>query len=330
MLLRWLFKRRWTLQPTRWLLILVRPHICVPFCRYCRLCDLKSSFLVLTVYHDHSRRDASETTSLGGRISVRPAKPSLANYSFLEKLSFMLMNVAGAGHSSFGWLPHGRAFFIDKKLFAEVLPCYFHVRQFTAFQRKLYAYGFLKLPCSQDGVNPNVSYYHEKFLRGKPELMELMPRTRLTRHSMRRALDPNSQPNFSGMMLLPDSASLKTAGLTDHDYASSTILYVSPELRSNRDSFGLVITDPTLTRRGTFEATRTSNLSRRDLTLPHSEASRPFYGPVKPVSNDATPREISFVVRAQSPHVLERGLRNYPSFDFDEADDEESRNSLDS
>jgi hypothetical protein len=190
-------------------------------------------------------------------------------------------------------------------------------------------YGFLRLPCSKDGVNPNVSYYHEKFLRGQPELMELIPRTRLKRHSMRRPLDPNSQPNFSGMMVLPDapkeiwavSAGLKTVGLTGNLYAPSTILASSQEMLNDCNSYGLTRNNPGFTRRGTFDGT--SNLGRHGLAaqqLPPSEGSRPFYGPRKLVSNDAPPREISVVVRAQSPFVLERGLRNYASFDdFDDS-----------
>jgi HSF-type DNA-binding len=329
---KWWFKRRWTLQPTRWLLILVRPRICVLNLRCRRLCGLKSIFLVSTVYHDHSKGDSNGTTLLDCRISVRPAKITLTNESFLNKLSSMLMNVAGTGHSSVNWLPHGRAFVIhDKKRFAEeVLPCYFHcLGTFTSFQRKLCTYGFLRLPCSKDGVNPNVSYYHEKFLRGQPELMELIPRTRLKRHSMRRPLDPNSQPNFSGMMVLPDapkeiwavSAGLKTVGLTGNLYAPSTILASSQEMLNDCNSYGLTRNNPGFTRRGTFDGT--SNLGRHGLAaqqLPPSEGSRPFYGPRKLVSNDAPPREISVVVRAQSPFVLERGLRNYASFDdFDDS-----------
>jgi HSF-type DNA-binding len=253
----------------------------------------------------------------------------------------MLMNVAGTGHSCIGWLPHGRAFtIIDKKRFAEeVLPCYFHCQiKFTSFQRKLCTYGFLRLPCSKDGVNPNVSYYHEKFLRGQPELMEMIPRTRLKRHSMRRALDPNSQPNFSGMMVLPDAAKeiggdssgLKTVGLADGHYGPPTMLASSQEIRNDSNSYGLTRYSQGFNGHATFDCT--SDLDRHSHSaklLPPLEASRPFFGPTKLVTHDTPPCEISVIVRAQSPYVLERGLGSYASFDdFDDSDGEESRNSL--
>lgn len=63
---------------------------------------------------------------------------------------------------------HGRAFAIHKprRFVAEVMPHFFKQSKISSFQRQLNLYGFTRI---FDGPD-NGGYYHEKFLKGQPEL----------------------------------------------------------------------------------------------------------------------------------------------------------------
>ena len=66
------------------------------------------------------------------------------------------------------WCPHGRAFIVRKpKQFAsKTMRKYFKHTKFTSFQRQLNLYGFRRITKGTDGG----AYYHELFLRGRPDL----------------------------------------------------------------------------------------------------------------------------------------------------------------
>jgi hypothetical protein len=94
------------------------------------------------------------------------------------------------------WMPHGRSFVIkDKHRFTdEILPRHFGSQNsFASFQRQLNVYGFLRM--TKDGPDRK-SYYHELFLRGRPDLIAYIPRKRKTTARVRRSLDPSTEPNL--------------------------------------------------------------------------------------------------------------------------------------
>jgi HSF-type DNA-binding len=161
----------------------------------------------------------------------------------------MLESVSRSGDSTIvGWLPHGRAFKVrlatrrfiarsltptinltllllskvhDRERFVtEVLPFHFQQSDFLSFQRQLNMYGFLRL--TGRGPDKN-AYYHNFFLRGKPELSILIPRQQVTLagHAReRRTFDPDTEPDFYGMPPMAASV-LEPSSLPRHFDAQS-------------------------------------------------------------------------------------------------------------
>jgi hypothetical protein len=76
-------------------------------------------------------------------------------------------------NDSISWLPHGRAFVIkNRKLFGEtVMPKYFSRKaKYSSFTRKLNRWNFVRV----SGGPELGAYYHEFFLRDKPQLAAQM------------------------------------------------------------------------------------------------------------------------------------------------------------
>lgn len=65
----------------------------------------------------------------------------------------------------------------------------------ASFQRQLSLYGFLRLTCGRD----KGAYYHERFLRGRPDLVHQLVRTRVKGTGRKLATSPASEPDFYGM-----------------------------------------------------------------------------------------------------------------------------------
>lgn len=68
------------------------------------------------------------------------------------------------------WQPHGRSFKIhDEKMFVErILPTYFFISKRSSFIRQLTNYGYHKIVGEEN--EDKDTYYHELFLRNRPEL----------------------------------------------------------------------------------------------------------------------------------------------------------------
>jgi HSF-type DNA-binding len=134
-----------------------------------------------------------------------PMRPPGAKERFPIKLHAMLNQAESIGFTDvIRFQPHGRAFKVcDKKRFTiEILPCYFpHQKSFASFQRQLNIYGFLRM--IKEGPDQD-SYYHEFFLRGRPETSCLIRRDNIVTSSMRRSFDASTEPNFYNMMPLSD------------------------------------------------------------------------------------------------------------------------------
>eukprot|EP00585_Thalassiosira_rotula_P012279 CAMPEP_0196131972 /NCGR_PEP_ID=MMETSP0910-20130528/1759_1 /TAXON_ID=49265 /ORGANISM="Thalassiosira rotula, Strain GSO102" /LENGTH=564 /DNA_ID=CAMNT_0041391499 /DNA_START=258 /DNA_END=1952 /DNA_ORIENTATION=- len=90
------------------------------------------------------------------------------------------------------WLPHGRSWkIVDKYLLTSVvIPQHFSHAKFESFNRSVNGWGFKRL------LHPGPdckSYYHECFLRGRPELTRLMQRLI---NPGKRLPDKSGEPDF--------------------------------------------------------------------------------------------------------------------------------------
>jgi len=119
------------------------------------------------------------------------------------------------------WMPHGRSWMVlDRELFVDrALPKYFNHKNFTSFVRIVNAWGFRRILRGTD----RDSYYHERFLRGRPDLRPKMKRLNATQckaPASGNAEDRHPDFNAPGRyVLLPDepgnkrSAAMRAAGL---------------------------------------------------------------------------------------------------------------------
>jgi hypothetical protein len=124
---------------------------------------------------------------------------------FPKKLYRMLEDVEEQGKAHIvSFQPHGRAMAIhDTEAFTnEILPKYFAKQsKLISFFRQLYLYGFVRIHSGPDLDG----YYHELFLKGRPELSAFMRRTGAStggEDRRRRRKDKNVpaiQPNFYAM-----------------------------------------------------------------------------------------------------------------------------------
>jgi HSF-type DNA-binding len=150
-------------------------------------------------YTDHADRDDGWVEHQRLERGAEATTTSGAKKKFPLQLHLMLESVQVTGHASIvRWLPHGRAFAVlNKVAFPEVLKRYFPSQtEYSSFQRQLNIYGFFRLIGDV--------YYHELFLRGRPAMATLIPRSLSGRHSVRRKYDPDTEPDFDTMVWLPD------------------------------------------------------------------------------------------------------------------------------
>lgn len=145
------------------------------------------------VYHDYA--------NVPDTIGFVRKKTGGVTQPFPEKLYEMLSHQSITG-KLVSWLPHGRAFLVRKpKLFTEVImPRYFRQTKLTSFQRQLNLYGFRRITQGSDAG----AYYHELFLRGRPQLCMRMVRQKVKGTGHKQPTDVGSEPNFYTMPSLAD------------------------------------------------------------------------------------------------------------------------------
>jgi hypothetical protein len=117
---------------------------------------------------------------------------------FPVKLYAMLEGVEKEGlEHVVAWQPHGRCFIVHKsKEFVDhVMPRYFRQSKLTSFQRQLNLYGFMRLTSGRD----RGGYFHELFLKGRPDLCKIMLRTRVKGNGIKAGSVPDTEPNFYAM-----------------------------------------------------------------------------------------------------------------------------------
>jgi len=98
--------------------------------------------------------------------------------TFPKVLYQLLVDAAKHGNEDIVcFLPHGRSFILKdiKKFETIVMPKYFKMSVWKSFRRQLNLYDFTRVTCGPD----RGSYYHKSFVRGKPELLDDLKRTRL-------------------------------------------------------------------------------------------------------------------------------------------------------
>ena len=153
----------------------------------------------LTIGHREKRRRKS--------TGIPPQFPRL--------LHSMLDRSEEDGYSDIvSWLPHGKSFVIrDREEFVRrVLPKYFKQTRFSSFQRQLNLYGFVRV--ERSGPD-HKSYYHAKFLRDEPELVETMGRIKSEAVSFAH-WSPKSDPDFSAAPSTGDLNIAPAYGDTDN------------------------------------------------------------------------------------------------------------------
>jgi len=152
-------------------------------------------------YHDHLNDpvDLPSAISLSNVNSKNKKGPrGGVTVSFPEKLHDMLCTVVQEGLEDIvSWQPHGRCFLVRKKneFVNEVMSRFFSQSKLTSFQRQLNLYGFIRLTAGSD----RGAYYHELFLRGRPDLCRRMIRTRVKGNGMKAASSPATEPDFYAM-----------------------------------------------------------------------------------------------------------------------------------
>ncbi|KAL7429395.1 hypothetical protein ACHAXH_001044 [Discostella pseudostelligera] len=126
---------------------------------------------------DHTYRDYSQvevsSDEEGAAGAADDKKQSRLQPNFPAKLHAIVSN-PNYDHI-ISWQPHGRSWkIVDKHLLSTVIcPKHFAHAKFESFNRSVNGWGFKRL------LNPGPdckSYYHECFLRGRPELTKLMQR----------------------------------------------------------------------------------------------------------------------------------------------------------
>jgi len=119
------------------------------------------------------------------------------------------------------WLPHGRAFRIHNKVkfMNKVVPVFFNQTKIRSFNRQLYMWGFRRIGRGDDQV-----WFHDNFLRGKPEDMKHMVRTKIKGKSNTAASNEDVRvPNFDDLPPLPVSDRRPTAILDEMEHAILTM-----------------------------------------------------------------------------------------------------------
>ena len=126
------------------------------------------------------------------------------------------------------WKPHGRSFQVhDRDRFTtEILSLYSRQTQFASFQRQLNLYSFRRL--WRSGPD-NGSYYHELFLRGRPDLCEHIYRSQVNGNEVRLSSSPTTEPDFYTMPPAgPSSAKTTNHAVPQHAALNQAALSQAP------------------------------------------------------------------------------------------------------
>ncbi|CAB9529617.1 shock factor protein [Seminavis robusta] len=150
-------------------------------------------------YHDYS------IISPPPSLDLVPDNGRGTTQTFPRKLHYLLEYARTSNdglRNIVSWQPHGRCFVVhnNKEFVAQVLPNWFMQSKIASFQRQLNLYGFKRFTTGTD----KGGYYHECFLRGRPDLVLHIRRTKVKGAGHRKAAIPGSEPNFYRQFPLPE------------------------------------------------------------------------------------------------------------------------------
>jgi HSF-type DNA-binding len=153
-----------------------------------------SRIVVQHDYHDHCE-DAAYNAYPGLLNELKHSHSGGVAMPFPIKLHEMLQSIENDGVDDIvSWQPHGRCFVVHKSAHfkKEILPHYFNLNKIASFQRQLNLYGFKRLTKGPD----KGGYYHELFLRGRPDLAQAMHRVKVKGTGVRAKSNPEAEPDF--------------------------------------------------------------------------------------------------------------------------------------
>jgi len=150
-------------------------------------------------YQDHSKKAVNNIAN-GSLLHTDEKKKGGIKILFPEKLHKFLCSDTCAKHASvIGWAPHGRSFIVrnPEKFINEITPLIFNHSTMASFQRQLNLYGFKRI--TRTGSRDEGAYYHEMFLRGRPDLCLLMRRKKIKGAQSKPIQIPTDEPDFYKM-----------------------------------------------------------------------------------------------------------------------------------
>ena len=118
-----------------------------------------------------SSRAFAKTKSFSIAKQEKATTTSSSSSSMMKTFPYILyeiLNDDSRSKSPIMWLPHGRAFRMDKKKFAtDVMPLYFKATKMSSFKRQLNLWGFKLIVCFGDEV-----LWRESFVKDHPEYLK--------------------------------------------------------------------------------------------------------------------------------------------------------------
>ena len=144
--------------------------------------------------------DIQDKTAAAADPAQRKARGGVQT-PFPEKLHTMLQEMEAEGKTDIvSFYSHGRAFGVhDPDRFVdEIMPKFFKMGKWNSFARQLNLYGFVRITSGPDAGG----YYHELFLKGRPNLSQHMRRVGVPQGTDRRKNKTKSQasdPDFYAM-----------------------------------------------------------------------------------------------------------------------------------
>lgn len=165
---------------------------------------------------------------------------------FPSRLHEMLEDTFADGQDHIiSWQVHGRCFIIkDYDVFArELLPKFFRQTKFSSFKRQMNLYGFRKVLSGTDCG----SYYHELFLRGRPDLAMILRRVggKSAGGTTWRPFQGEDDPDFYALPFCPELAR-SVAVVSDVSVQSSPNESSPSKPSSHHSSWGKSISEAPL------------------------------------------------------------------------------------
>ncbi|KAL7575730.1 hypothetical protein ACA910_003064 [Epithemia clementina (nom. ined.)] len=156
----------------------------------CSLRKKNDPYIDVSALQDPDPKDTSVRRTRGG-----------VSTPFPEKLHQMLMDVEKEGNSNIvSFFSHGRAFAVHDmgRFVSDIMPRYFKQSKWNSFARQLNLYGFIRISHGPDAGG----YYHELFLKGRPNLCFHMRRVGVPQGEDRRKIKTKHEapdPDFYSM-----------------------------------------------------------------------------------------------------------------------------------